>query len=236
MSPFHPFEGIRERIQARREARRMRRNPQTCEDLQELKTEVQAQPRQQESVGEQHRKWEIFHQVNEGWHQYLIRDPQRVISFGFHANHKQSEFTIEPNTVHLPFDEDLQVARHTIEGRQFVVISARGPYIGAGAAVAAEGMPNQTFYLGEDVTPPTPAVPEWTDEERAQRVKTSSIRLREIIAQGTGPARMEQAKLLLEALEVVQGISDQQREEIQALRQQYESLRKQAEGSAVTEK
>lgn len=197
----------------------MRCNPQTQHDLQELKTEVQGQ--QQEHAPEQPQAWEIFHQVNEGWHQYLIRDPQRMISLAYHAAHKRAEFTIDPNMIRIPYDEDLEIARHTLEGQTYVVISARGPYSGAGVALAADGYPPHTFHIGDAVPSPT----EQADAARDKAVQERIQKLRSFIASEKEQNNLQQAALLLEALALAQELSQAQRQEIAALRQEYERLK-----------
>ncbi|MDD5623816.1 MAG: hypothetical protein PHI23_03855 [Candidatus Peribacteraceae bacterium] len=212
---FRPFERLRNRFQERRTQECI---PQTQEDLTELQQEVDRMREQKERQREE--RWEMSHQLNDGWHQYLLKDPGRAITFAYHAEHAQASFVIEPNLLHMPYDENFEIARHTLNGEQYVVISARGPYVGAGIALSAEGLPPQTFHLGDDI----PAVQEQevSEEDVQQRIAS----LDKFIADpASDPAQVEIAKMLREALTTTGTLKAQQEERIRTLEAELAKIR-----------
>ena len=145
------FQGFAERWEQRRERRaqtRMECQEEARKELAGLQSEVNVE---RPKEGKQQNGWHMEHQVNQGWHQYILDDPQHAftVKYGV-AGGGEYRFRLDPGVLRSALHPDLELARHEIHGRPVLVLSAKGAFAGTDLIVEEEGAGSRTLQVGSE--------------------------------------------------------------------------------------
>jgi len=145
------FQGFAERWEQRRERRaqtRMECQEEARKGLTELHSEVSAE---RPGEGKQQNGWHMEHRVNQGWHQYILDDPQHAftVKYGV-AGGGEYRFRLDPGVRRAALHPDLELARHEIHGRSVLVLSAKGAFTGTDLTVEEEGAGSRMLQIGSE--------------------------------------------------------------------------------------
>jgi hypothetical protein len=168
-----------ERWRERREERRERRTRAECqeetrEELTKLQSEV-AEERLKER--EKQDVWHMEHQENQGWHQYILDDPGRALVLKYRtADSGEYRFTFEPGVSRATFHPDLELARHEVDGRSVVVLSAKGAFMDTELTFEREGAGSRTLQVGQEGWRESVSAPERESQKRGLVIEQVGLR------------------------------------------------------------